>query len=629
MIRPLASLLAGAALLPAQEPLRALPFDAVQLNDVFWTPRVFTALRTSIDACLDQCEKTGRIANFANAGKLLRGEPHGPHQGARYNDSDVYKVLEGAAYALRFGQDAELRQRVEQIIALVSAAQHPNGYLNTHYTLKEPDKRWQDIAHGHELYCAGHLIEAGIAWQRSTGSDALLQVGRRFATRIAELFGPGAGQRKDPPGHQELELALFRLEQQTGERRWGALARFFLDVRGKPLGGRRLYGTYSQDHQPIAAQTAAVGHAVRAMYQAVGATASLRGRPHPQLRRSLLRLWEDIHAGKIYVTGGIGAVAGIEGFAPAYELPNDKAYAETCAAIAIAMWDQRLFLMERRAAFVDGLERALYNGMLSGVSLNGDRFFYRNPLGSKGDHARSAWFHTACCPTNLARYLPRIPGQIYAHDADELYVLLYIGSRAEVPLAAGKLRVYLQSEVPWQGEVLLQLDPAAPQQLGLRLRLPPWTQVRALAQLRLRLNGVPLQGAELKAGFIHIDRRFAPGDQLRLRLPLPVRRVEDDPRVAANRGRISLQRGPLVYCLEGVDHGGTCRDLYLPAGTDLRPRFDRRLLGGVVALEGQGRRRGVAAPVEVRAIPYYTWANRGKSDMQTWIPVREDLAEPR
>ena len=411
----------------AAQPLRAVPFEKLHLADAFWGPKIETNRTATIEANLSQCETTGRIKNFAVAGKLVPGR----HEGALFNDSDVYKVIEGIAYTLTSQRDAELEERADEIIDQIAAAQQPDGYLNTYYTLAEPHARWKNIQYGHELYCAGHLIEAAVAYKQATGKDKLLKVAERLADHIARLFGPD--KRHEASGHEEIELALVKLWQATGERRFLDQARFFLDIRGR-ADGRKLFGEYAQDHKPVREQSEVTGHAVRAMYlyAAMADVAAATG--DRELFASLERIWQDVVGRKMYVTGGIGPSAHNEGFTVPYDLPNDSAYAETCAAIGMALWNHRMFLMTGDGKYADVLEREVYNGLLSGVSLSGDRFFYVNPLGSKGGHHRVPWFDCSCCPTNIVRYIPGLGERIYATRDDELWTVLYAAGTAEVTL---------------------------------------------------------------------------------------------------------------------------------------------------------------------------------------------------
>jgi len=423
----------GAQARPA-EPLRSLSLTQVRIRDAFWSPRLQTNHSVTAWANLRQCERTGRIRNFA----VAAGRQPGQHQGLLFDDSDVYKALEGIAYVLAVQPDPELEAQADAIIELIAAAQQPDGYLNTYYTLVKPQERWRNTAHGHEMYCAGHLIEAAIAYHQATGKTRLLDVARRFADHICDTFGPG--KRIDVCGHEEIELALLKLYRHTGDKKYLEQARFFLETRGRGE-QRKLFGEYAQDHKPIREQDEAVGHAVRAMYLycAMADYAGLTGdRP---LVGQLEKLWDDVTQRKMYLTGGIGSSANNEGFTRPYDLPNDAAYAETCAAIGLALWSQRMFLLTRQAKYADLVERLAYNGLLSGVSLSGDRFFYTNPLGSKTGTQRVPWFACACCPPNILRWLASLGERVYAHDDQAIYTLLYVAGEAEVPLAGGPVRI--------------------------------------------------------------------------------------------------------------------------------------------------------------------------------------------
>lgn len=596
---------------------KAVPNNQVELDDPFWSPRIEMTLTVTVNHCLDECEKTGRIANFdVAAGK------GGRFRGRLYDDSDVYKVIEGAAYALHHRRNTALEKRVEGIIARIAAAQQEDGYLDTYYTTAAKGQRWTNLRSGHELYCAGHLIEAAIAWKQTTGKNQLLDVARRLADHIDSVFGEG--KRPDPPGHQEIELALMKLSAETHEPRYAKLARFFLDARGRHE-GRKSYGSYAQDDLPVREQRKAHGHAVRAMYQACALTDLARLDHDAALRETLMSLWDDVHLGKIYITGGIGSVPGIEGFGPAFVLPNDTAYTETCAAIALSLWNQRMLLLTGDARYADDLERSLYNGMLSGVSLGGDRFFYDNPLASRGAHERSPWFACACCPTNVVRFLPSIGGRIWSYDADEIRISQYIGSRTTIPLASGKVGVEMKSQLPWKGRVQIELHPEKAQRLTLLLREPAWCR----GQARLLLNGKHVT-TTIADGWIRLERVFQPGDRLGLSLPMEIRKVVDDPRVVTNKDRVALCRGPLVYCLEGVDHEGHCRNIVLPPDSRLRAVSHPELLGGIITIEGPAlarREDGSFGETRLRAIPYHLWNHRGKGELVTWIPTRKTLAE--
>ena len=605
----------------AETPLVAVPFQKVRVDDRFWSPKIETNRTATIEANLHQCLATGRIKNFAVAGKLTAGK----HEGLLFNDSDVYKMIEGIAYALTSHRDPELEKQTDAIIDQIAAAQQPDGYLNTYYTLVEPQSRWINIQYGHELYCAGHLFEAAVAYHQATGKDKLLQVATRLADHIDSVFGPD--KRHDTPGHEELELALVKLGRETGQRRYLDLAGFFLDMRGSD-DGRRLFGEYAQDHKPLRQQREVTGHAVRAMYlyAAMADVAAATG--DEGLLDSLGAIWHDVVKRKMYVTGGIGPSASNEGFTVPYDLPNDSAYAETCAAIGMALWNHRLFLMTGDGKYADVLEREVYNGLLSGVSLGGDRFFYVNPLGSKGRHHRVAWFDCSCCPTNIVRYIPGMGERAYATRGNELWTVLYIGGTAEVALAGGNVKVRQETRYPWKGRIELTFEPAAEMTFDLKLRVPGWCHEAAVS-----VNGKKLESSEPQSGYVTVSRTWRRGDRVTLDLAMPVERVYADPHVKADVGRVALQRGPVVFCLEGVDNDAHVRNLCLPREASLSASFEPDLLGGVTVVQGDALRvtadddRRRTEPVKFKAVPYYAWDNRAPGEMVVWLPETPELAE--
>ncbi|HET6881957.1 MAG TPA: beta-L-arabinofuranosidase domain-containing protein [Pirellulales bacterium] len=626
----LAVLLQPAIARPAGEPLSPVGFQHVRIDDAFWSPRVETNRAATIDANLRQCEITGRIKNFAVAGKLTPGK----HEGALFNDSDVYKMLEGIAYALSTNRDPQLEERADAIIEQIAAAQQADGYLNTYYTLVEPQAKWQNIQYGHELYCAGHLIEAAVAYEQATGKGKLLDDARKFADEICSTFGEG--RKCDTSGHEEIELALVKLWHATGDRKFLEQAKYFLDVRGR-ADLRRLFGQYAQDDKPVREQKDVAGHAVRAMYlyAAMADVAAATG--DRELLDSLESIWHDVVERKMYITGGIGPSAHNEGFTVPYDLPNDSAYAETCAAIGMALWNHRLFLMTGDGKYADVLEREVYNGLLSGVSLSGDRFFYVNPLASKGNHHRVPWFDCSCCPTNIVRYIPAMGERAFAVRGDELWTVLYFGNETTVTLPGGKVQVLEQTRYPWEGEVQFTLSPEQPMNFDLKLRVPGWCR-----RANVKVNNSPVD-ARPDRGYVTLSRVWRPGDVITLSLEMPVERVYADPHVQADAGRAALQRGPIVYCLEGVDNDGQVRNLVLPREAKLDASFEPDLLGGVTVVHGEGLRvfgeddRGTAdaagngrfatEKVKFRAVPYFAWDNRAPGQMVVWLPESADLAE--
>jgi hypothetical protein len=597
-----------------------VPFTSVKFTDTFWGPKITLNHDRVLPHNIHQCEITGRIANFAKAGGLMEGK----HEGYYFNDSDVYKMIEGAAYTLAHQRDAALEKTIDDIIDKIAAAQRPDGYIYTYYTLRnEMNKRWSDLPAMHELYCGGHLIEAGVAYHQATGKRKLLDVGIRFADLICSVFGPD--KRRDVCGHQEIELALFKLWRHTGEVKYRDLAAFFINERGH-ANGRKLQGDYSMDNLPLPQQREIVGHAVRAMYYFSGAADVASINHDQELITTLDRLWHDVVDRKMYITGGIGPSAHNEGFTVPYDLPNDSAYAETCAAIGMVFWNHRMTILAADAKYADVMERAMYNGALAGVSLDGVKYNYTNPLGSRGKHRRQDWFGCACCPPNIARFLPSIGNYLYATGNNSLYVNLYAASESTVSINDNKIKLTQQTLYPWDGQVKLNIDPDKDAAFALKLRIPNWCKGASV-----RLNGQPVE-LQTQKGYATLDRPWKKGDVVELDLPMPVQRVKADPNVKANIGRVALQRGPIVYCLEGIDNSGSVRNLSLPPTSDLVSQYQKDLLGGVVVIKGAALPRlaeGVGQPVEFVAVPYYAWNNREPGQMVLWLPENPELAEPK
>ncbi|MFQ6131679.1 MAG: glycoside hydrolase family 127 protein [Armatimonadota bacterium] len=605
--------------------LRAVPFADVKLTDRFWAPRIEANRKVTVPHCLHQCEITKRIHNFEVAGGLAEGK----FEGIYFNDSDVYKVIEGAAHSLASHPDPDLDARLDDLIAKIGAAQQEDGYLNTYYTLVEPDKRWTNLPVRHELYCAGHLFEAAVAHYRATGKRSLLGIATRFADHIASVFGEDG--LVGVPGHEEIELALVKLYEATGEQRYLDLARFFIDKRG--------YSDrdYNQDHIPVREQSEIVGHAVRAMYLYSGVADVVAHTGDEALIAAMERIWRDVVLRKMYVTGGIGPSAHNEGFTVPYDLPNDTAYAETCAAIGLALWNHRLALLHADARYADVLEQVLYNGMLSGVSLDGAKFFYVNPMASRGNHHRQPWYGCACCPSNVVRFMPQVPGFMYATSPEGLWVNLYAAGSAKLDLGGREVAVTQETDYPWSGEVKITVRRAEPASFAVNLRIPGWCEGATA-----KVSGEKIEAAPGDNGYLTIDRRWRAGDTIKLNLPMPVERVVANPSVKADVGRVALRRGPVVYCLEGVDNGGSIRDIWLPPEAKLEARFRPNLLGGVTVLRGKALRRApvewsgvlyqpaqAGEAVDIVAVPYYAWDNREAGEMIVWLPETPTLAEAK
>jgi hypothetical protein len=631
---------ARAAQEPPHRKLAAVPFTDVKIADEFWTPRFETNRTKTVPHDFRKCEETGRISNFAKAGGLEQGE----FRGIYFDDSDVYKVIEGAAYTLAIRPDTELDKYLDGLIAKIAAAQQKDGYLYTFYTVKKQlDKRWSNEKDMHETYCAGHLIEAAVAHFRATGKRNLLDVATRVADHIDSVFGPG--RLGDVSGHEEIELALVKLYEVTGQERYLRLARFFIDERGNAK-GHRLYGENLQDHKPVIEQDEPVGHAVRAMYLYCG-MADLAAYLAPKgYVEALGRIWQNVATRRMYVTGGVGARHQGEAFGRDYELPNDTAYCETCAAIGNALWNYRMILLHGDAKYADVLERVIYNGFLSGISLDGEKFFYVNPLASKGNHHRQAWFGCACCPVNVVRFLPSLPGYVYAHDADGIYVNLYAAGTAKVARKGGTVALVQETRYPWDGKVRLTVQPERTAAFAVNLRIPAWTrasdeqgdQLYRVARVKdepavaIKVNGEPVARPDIAKGYACIKREWKKGDVLELDLPMPVRRVYAHPQVGADVGRVAIQRGPIVYCVEAADVGPGIASMYLPADAPLAAERRPDLLGGVAVIKGKAMTRSAdpvdAKPFDLVAIPYYAWDHRDAGPMMVWLPEDPGLARP-
>jgi len=610
--------------------LTAVPFTDVTVADEFWAPRMETNRKVTVAYDFEKCEQTGRVDNFAKAGGLMEGE----FEGIYFNDSDLYKVIEGAAYSLKIHPDPELEKYVDGVIEKIAAAQWDDGYLYTFYSLPQhqPEKRWTDVRNMHELYCAGHFFEAAVAYYQTTGKRKILDVAIRLADYIDSVFGPG--KKHDVPGHEEIEIGLVKLYGVTGEKRYLELAKFFLDERGR-ANGRELYGDYCQDHKPVVEQDAAVGHAVRAgyLYSGMADVAALTS--DIDYIKALDRIWQDVVSKKLYITGGLGARGGGESFGEDYELPNATAYCETCAAIANAMWNHRMSLLHGDAKYIDVLERVIYNGFLSGISLSGNKFFYPNPLASEGKYQRSPWFGCACCPTNIVRFMPSLPGYAYAQQADNVYVNLFIAGSAEIKIGQNTVHMQQQTRYPWDGNVRITVEPEYLGHLTVYVRIPGWARNRPVPsdlysypdicweEVTLKVNGNPV-ALNIVKGYARIRRAWKKGDAIELNLPMPIRRVVAHPKVKDDIGRTAIERGPVVYCFEGADNPKGVANLILPLEAKLQSEYQGDLLGGVVTITGRGQIRHdgkkVVEDIDVVAIPYYAWAHRGKNEMAVWIP---------
>ncbi len=609
--------------------LRPLSLDAVTIDDTFWAPRRRVNHAVTLPEQYAQLEQTGRLHNLRRAA----GQEQGAFEGRFFNDSDVYKWLEAAAWVLATERDERLQAQVDDLIALIAAAQDADGYLDTYFTFARVPERWTDLAVMHELYCAGHLIQAAVAHHRALGCRDLLDVAVRLADHIVATFNPMGRQGAD--GHPEIEMALVELSRDTGDERYRHQAQFFVDQRGQhppTISGKE----YHQDHAPVRAQHEVVGHAVRALYLYAGMTDLYAETGEQALWETLDTLWRNLQGRKIYITGGAGARHEGEAFGDDYELPNRRAYAETCAAIAHVMWAWRLLLVTGEACYGDALETALYNGVLSGISLDGETYFYENPLADRGNHRRQPWFGTACCPPNVARLLASLPGYVYTTSDKGLWVHLYATGTATAALTdVGVVTLRQQTNYPWDGEITLTIDPPDVALFSLFLRVPKWAE-GASVTVNDEVIGAPVRPGH----YMEIRRQWAQGDVVRLTLPLAVRLLSSHPYVINNRDRVALVRGPLVYCVEAADHPGVDPwDLVLSTDAAWRVAREPDLLGGIMVLRTEDARARVddgwegqlyrsfdtpsaaTTRVPLTAIPYYVWANRDAGPMQVWLPI--------
>ncbi len=620
-------------------PVLPVPFTEVRLTDNFWSKRIETNRNVTIPYAIRKCREEGRIRNFARAGGLLEGDYEGKMP---FDDSDVYKLLEGISYSLQTHPDPALETLADGIIDTIAAAQEPDGYLCTWKTLDpdttpawwvKPGPRWFNLSASHELYNAGHLYEAAFAHYQATGRRNLLDIALKNADLVASVFGPGKNM--EPPGHQIIETGLVKLYRATGKRKYLNLAKFFLDQRGNAE-GHDLNGSYNQDHIPVIDQKEAVGHAVRATYMYAGMAdiAALTG--DEAYLHAVDAIWDNVVNKKIYITGGLGARHDGESFGENYELPNLTAYNETCAAIGSIYWNYRMFLLHGDAKYIDVLERTLYNGMLAGVSMDGRAFFYPNCLASDGNYGfnqgaltRRPWFDCSCCPTNVIRFIPSVAGYMFAKKDDAVYVNLYIDGQAEFDLGKSRLSLRQETNYPWDGHVRIHVGTDSNARFRLMLRIPCWTADRPLPgdlyrfadvpeeTVVISVNGSPVQ-MQQEPGYAILDRIWKSGDIVDLMLPMQVRRVIADSRVRDDSARVALIRGPLTYCLEQADNGPV-DSIRIPENAEFEAEYRPDLLNGVMILQ-QFSDDPQKMEAETTAIPYYAWSHRGPGEMAVWLP---------
>ena len=605
-------------------PIQPVPFTEVKLTDSFWAPRIKRNASVTIPIAFGYCESTGRVRNF----DIAAGRDTGKFQTIYpFDDSDVFKIIEGASYSLQTFPDPKLEAYLDTLIRKIGLAQEPDGYLYTNRTIAEKNggaglhewaskNRWElDSVLSHELYNLGHLYEAAVAHYQATGKRTLLDIALKSADLINKDFG--ADRIKVFPGHQVIEMGLVKLYRITGEKKYLDLAKFFLDIRGP--GGE----PYNQaDLKPVD-QTEAVGHSVRATYMYSGMADIAAIENDAAYLNAITKIWEDLVKGKMYLTGGIGATGGNEGFAAPFVLPNMSAYCETCASIGDIFFNHRLFLLFGQSKYIDILEKTLYNSMLSGVSLSADRFFYPNPLESNGKHQRQAWFGCACCPSNVARFVPAIPGYVYAVTDEDLYINLFISNDANINVGKKKVNITQEADFPWNGKVEITINPEIASKFNLKIRIPGWAQNEAMPEglykftepdtvpVKMRINGTD-SGLTLADGYAIVTKKWEQGDKIEIEFPMPVRKVVADERVSADSAKIALQRGPVIYCAEWPENTtGNVLDLVIKNDAVFTTVFEPSLLEGTQVIMTPG----------VKLIPYALWNNRGAGQMKVWFPT--------
>jgi DUF1680 family protein len=621
-------------------PIQPVDLRDVKLTDRFWLPIVQRIQEKTIPYALKKCRQEGRFDNFLIAGGQMEGNVKGQMP---FDDTDVYKIIEGASMSLISAPNPGLEKQLDDLIEIIGTGQEPDGYLTTWRTInpKKPPapwvpviegRRWESLESSHELYNAGHLYEAAYAHYKATGKKNFLEIAYRNADLIAKTFGDGEGQIAAVPGHQIIETGLIKLYYTSGDEKYLKLARYFLDNRGRPehhkLNDNYLSAAYSQDHLPVIEQDEVVGHAVRAMYMYAAMTDIAVLMQDEAYGKAVDNLWKNMVGEKIYLTGGIGALHEGEAFGANYELPNLTAYNETCAAIGSVYWNHRLHSRTGRVQYLDVLERTLYNGLLAGLSLDGTHFFYPNPLESDGEYAfnqgaltRKDWFDCSCCPTNLIRFIPSVAGLLYSSSADTLYVNLYAGSEARVPLENTTLEIRQETEYPWSGTVNINVSSTSDVPAAIKLRIPSWARNEVLPgdlytyleektdSPVVSINDEVVEPTQ-EDGYVVLERSWK-NDEVRLEFPMAVKEIVADPKVAEDQGKIALEYGPLVYAFEGVDQKEDLDRLRIDPSADFVPKMENGLLGGVVTLSDGNE----------KAVPYYSWSNRGVGKMKVWMPV--------
>ena len=620
-------------------PIDPVPFTSVKVTDSFWGQRLQASREVTIPLAFSKCEETGRYENFIKA-----AHPSDTYkvEGLSFDDTDVYKTIEGASYSLQTYPDKKLQKYIDSILVIVTGAQEPDGYLYTARTMnpKHPHnwagkERWVAVENlSHEFYNLGHMVEGAVAHYQATGKRNFLDIAIKYADCVCREIGNGPEQKKYVPGHQIAEMALVKLYMVTGDKKYLDQAKFFLDTRGYT--SRK--DAYSQAHKPVVEQDEAVGHAVRAvyMYSGMADVAAITG--DSSYIKAIDKIWDNIVSKKIYVTGGIGARHAGEAFGNNYELPNQSAYCETCAAIGNVYMNYRLFLLHGDAKYFDVLERTLYNGLISGVSLDGGSFFYPNPLSSSGKYSRKPWFGCACCPSNVSRFIPSLPGYVYAVKDDQVYVNLFLSNKAELKVDKKKIILEQETDYPWKGDIRLKIAQGN-QNFTMKLRIPGWVRGNVLPSdlyayadnqkpvYRVSVNGQTVE-SDVNNGYLSIARKWKKGDVVEVHFDMLPRIVKANPKVEADRGRVAVERGPIVYCAEWPDNRFNVHSVLLNQHPQFKVTEKPELLYGINQLTTDAQALSydmagklVAKDVELTLIPYYAWAHRGEGDMEVWLPI--------
>ena len=629
----------GSAQINHGYPIDPVPFTSVKVTDNFWGQRLQASREVTIPLAFSKCEETGRYENFVKA-----AHPSDTYkvEGFSFDDTDVYKTIEGASYSLQTYPDKKLQKYIDSVLVIVAGAQEPDGYLYTARTMnpKHPHnwagkERWVAVENlSHEFYNLGHMIEGAVAHYQATGKRNFLDIAIKYADCVCREIGNGPQQKKYVPGHQIAEMALVKLYMATGDKKYLDQAKFFLDTRGYT--SRK--DTYSQAHKPVVEQDEAVGHAVRAvyMYSGMADVAAITG--DSSYIKAIDKIWDNIVSKKIYITGGIGAHHAGEAFGNNYELPNLSAYCETCAAIGNVYMNYRLFLLHGDAKYFDVLERPLYNGLISGVSLDGGSFFYPNPLSSNGKYSRKPWFGCACCPSNVSRFIPSLPGYVYAVKNDQVYVNLYLSNKAELKVDKKKILLEQETGYPWNGDIRLKITQGN-QDFTMKLRIPGWVRGNVLPgdlysyadnqkpAYQVSVNGQTVE-SDVNDGYLSIARKWKKGDVVEVHFDMIPRIVKANPKVEADHGRVAVERGPIVYCAEWPDNRFNVHSILLNQHPQFKVTDKPELLYGIrqittdaQALSYDKAGKLVTKDVELTLIPYYAWAHRGEGDMEVWLPI--------